>query len=110
MTTIATTSASDLKRTIKDEEATSNPDEAQKVPEAKEKLVIDGLRVDDLEFTDAGLLVRKKAVDDRVAMAVEGEGDGKEKVSEGEQEGWLVLLNKFAWVEKAKIASTAVTA
>jgi hypothetical protein len=102
-------SVSDLKRPIKDGDATSNPEEARKLPEAKETLVIDGLRVDDLDFTDAGLLVRKKPVDNRIAAAVEGQVDGKEKATHGEQAGWLILLNKFAWVEKAKIASTAVT-
>jgi len=110
LTTLAMTSASDLKRPRKGKDAESSPDETQKLSDPKETLVIHGLRVDDLEFTNAGLLVRKKAIDDRVNAAGEGEVDGKEKASEGEQEGWLVLLNKFAWVEKAKIASAASTA
>lgn len=50
-----------------------------------EEVVAEGVGLADLEFVTTGLLVRKST--------------SKEAKAEGD--GWLLLLERFAWVEKA---------
>jgi hypothetical protein len=111
LSTVTMALSSDYKRPEKgkEETASSEAGDMQKPADAKESIVIDGLRVDDLEFTGAGLLVRKQVVDNGVGDGEMGTPEDKEKIPEGEKHGWLILLDKFAWVEKVKVASIPVT-
>ena len=52
------------------------------------EVVAEGVGLDDLEFVPTGLLVRNAKT---------------AKDNEAGNDGWLLLLDKFAWVEKAAV-------
>jgi hypothetical protein len=56
-----------------------------------EQIVAESVGLSDLEFTETGLLIRNST----------------KKEDRSESDGWLLLLERFAWVEK--IASEART-
>ena len=79
---------SDYQRHREAADSETEPAEQREQGKLVNEVVAKGVGLDDLEFVPTGLLVRNAKT---------------AKDNEAGDDGWLLLLDKFAWVEKAAV-------